>query len=160
PNPELHLDETPFRVVGALEEWPRVEGRPRRAGVSSFGIGGTNAHVLLEEAPLAPAREPDGDRPPPRLSSARTPGAAAELRDRRAAHVAGTGAELRDVAHTLRVGRQEHAVRAAVVATAEAAAEALQAVEPAQPAAANAAETVVFAFPGQGAQAVRMAHGL
>ncbi len=50
PNPKLNLDKTPFYVNTALREWDASE-QPRRAGVSSFGIGGTNAHVVLEEAP-------------------------------------------------------------------------------------------------------------
>ena len=52
PNPELNYDISPFRVADALLEFaPTGPGVPRRAGVSSFGIGGTNAHVILEEAP-------------------------------------------------------------------------------------------------------------
>ncbi len=50
PNPQINFDETPFVVNAALREWT-TDGIPRRAGVSSFGIGGTNAHVVVEEAP-------------------------------------------------------------------------------------------------------------
>ncbi len=49
PNPKIDFDNSPFYVNTSLREW-RTEGFPRRAGVSSFGIGGTNAHVVLEEA--------------------------------------------------------------------------------------------------------------
>ena len=50
PNPKIELDNSPFYVSKTLKPWP-VNGYPRRAGVSSFGIGGTNAHIVLEEAP-------------------------------------------------------------------------------------------------------------
>ena len=50
-NPEIGFEETPFRVATRLADWPVPDGQPRRAGVSSFGMGGTNAHVVLEEAP-------------------------------------------------------------------------------------------------------------
>lgn len=50
PNPAIPFTELGLRVVYELQEWPVVAGRPRRAGVSSFGFGGTNAHVIVEEA--------------------------------------------------------------------------------------------------------------
>ncbi len=60
PNPLIDFDASPFRVPTALEEWP-APGHPRRAAVSAFGIGGTNAHVVLEEAPPTAS---DAPRPP------------------------------------------------------------------------------------------------
>jgi acyl transferase domain-containing protein len=51
PNPQLEIDESPFYINNRLKEW-NTEGIPRRGGISSFGIGGTNAHIIVEEAPL------------------------------------------------------------------------------------------------------------
>ena len=53
PNPELDLDNSPFYVNTDLKSWSR-NGHPRRAGVNSLGMGGTNVHVVLEEAPALP----------------------------------------------------------------------------------------------------------
>ena len=53
PNPYINFDDSPFYVVDRLTDWKSDNGKPRRAGVSSFGIGGTNAHLVLEEAPGA-----------------------------------------------------------------------------------------------------------
>jgi len=50
PNPKIDFARSPFFINTMLSDWPASEA-PRRAGVSSFGIGGTNAHVVLEEAP-------------------------------------------------------------------------------------------------------------
>ena len=55
PNPELGIERTPFALCSRRSAWSR-DGAPRRAGVSSFGIGGTNAHVVLEEAPVPAAK--------------------------------------------------------------------------------------------------------
>ncbi len=48
-NPALQLEKTPFYIVKEVEAWPSKGGRTRKAGISSFGLGGTNAHVVLEE---------------------------------------------------------------------------------------------------------------
>ena len=57
-NPEIDFGSGPFRVVDRPWGWPRSAGRLRRAGVSAFGFGGTNAHVIVEEAPLPVIGEP------------------------------------------------------------------------------------------------------
>ena len=63
PNPGLQLESSPFRVTAEHTPWPVTPGTPRRAAVSAFGVGGTNAHIILEEAPadLAPGALPAGD---------------------------------------------------------------------------------------------------
>ncbi|MFG2104547.1 SDR family NAD(P)-dependent oxidoreductase [Micromonospora echinaurantiaca] len=120
PNPAIEFADTPFYVTNTLTKWD-TDGVPRRAGVSSFGIGGTNAHVVLEEAPAAhrPSRRV---RPAQLLHvSAKTPTALDTAVRRLAEHLesaADRGPEhLADVAHTLRIGRQEYPHRVAVVAT-------------------------------------------
>ncbi|MEV4218611.1 SDR family oxidoreductase [Nonomuraea sp. NPDC049725] len=127
PNPQLGTGEARLDVVTRLRGWPREAGRIRRAGVSAFGIGGTNAHVVLEEAPLVPRTEEE-PRPEPLIWSARTAAAADEMTARLAAHLAADGQELRlaDVAHTLQAGRQQFGHRRMLVAASPAeAAEAL-----------------------------------
>jgi Polyketide synthase modules and related proteins len=61
PNPKINFAETPFYVNAKLADWPAGE-TPRRAGVSAFGSGGTNAHVILEEAPERQASGPARSR--------------------------------------------------------------------------------------------------
>jgi acyl transferase domain-containing protein len=112
PNPACELDGSPFRVVERLEPWPRG-GAPRRAGVSSFGMGGTNAHVVLEEAP------PRAAGPPARacqilVLSARSAGALAARRRDLAQHLERhPELGLADVACTLQLGRAALEHRAA-----------------------------------------------
>jgi len=155
PNPAIDFARTPFRVNSQRSDWPRGDA-PRRAGVSSFGVGGTNAHVIVEEAPLREASEAD-PAPQVLLLSARTPAALAAARTRLADHLAAQpDMSLADVAHTLRVGRKAFAQRAAVVAdSVEAAIAALRAADgPASVAGSTTAwvPQPVFVFPGQGAQ--------
>ncbi|WP_369226894.1 type I polyketide synthase [Streptomyces sp. R39] len=61
PNPAIPDFEKDFEVLRTARPWPGTRGRPRRAGVSAFGMGGTNAHVILEEAP--PERQPESPAP-------------------------------------------------------------------------------------------------
>ncbi|MEV0584409.1 SDR family NAD(P)-dependent oxidoreductase [Nonomuraea sp. NPDC050310] len=115
PNPRIPFGENPFRVAAELAEW-KSNGVPRRAGVSSFGIGGTNAHVVVEEAPpLPPVPREHRSRHLLRLS-ARTPTALAAMVSRLAARLEEADLDLADVAQTLRTGRREMKHRAVVVA--------------------------------------------
>ena len=121
PNPQIDFARTPFLVAATRTDWPRTD-TPRRAGVSSFGVGGTNAHVVLEEAPRRPTM---ASRPGPHLLrlSARSPGALEVSRRALAAHLSAMpDLALADVAATLRSGRETLQHRACVVArdTAEA----------------------------------------
>ena len=159
PNPDLKLDQTPFTVVDTLRPWERDGSGSRRAGVSSFGIGGTNAHVVLEEAPPAPTPRADApQRPELLVVSARTAGALGRYREELARHLAWHPSDPADAAHTLYHGRRPHAVRDAVVAaTAE---EAVQALSDRSGPAPRQVNEVVLAFPGQGSQRLGMARGL
>ncbi|SCL28940.1 type I polyketide synthase [Micromonospora inyonensis] len=157
PNPAIDFADTPFYVTNTLTKWDNDAG-PRRAGVSSFGIGGTNAHVVLEEAPAA-ARVDRRIRPAHLLHvSAKTPTALDTALTRLADHLATTtdgGPELlADVAHTLRVGRKEYPHRATVVATdLPDAVTALRTPRRRQGGVADgAAPRVAFLFSGQGSQ--------
>ncbi|MFF9405985.1 amino acid adenylation domain-containing protein [Streptomyces anandii] len=156
PNPQLGLEEGPFYVNAALTPW---QGDLLRAGVSSFGIGGTNAHVILEEAPERPAAGPGRGRQVLPLSAA-TPTALDSAAEELAAHLRAHPQErLDDVAYTLQRGRWTLPYRRFVVAgTTEEAAEALTGPAPARPAEPETEREreVVFAFPGQGAQRVGM----
>src|SRR5690242_1835667 len=114
PNPAIDFTASPFVVNDRATAWPRGAA-PRRAGVSSFGVGGTNAHAVLEEAPLRP--QAAAAQGPQRLQlAARTPAAleamAAQLADHLERHPA---LNLADAAHTLQHGRARFAHRLAVV---------------------------------------------
>lgn len=105
PHPDVNLANSPFYINTETTSWPRRAGKPRRAGVSSFGMGGTNAHVILEEAP---AREPAGFSRSRHLLvlSARTESALASMSTNLASHLRRHPAyDLADVAYTLLVGR-------------------------------------------------------
>ena len=166
PNPELHLQNTPFVVADSYVAWE--SDAPRRAGVSSFGVGGTNAHVVVEEAPATSPTGHTPSGPQVLLLSAHT---ADSLPDAKAALAAAldtdVDVELADVAFTL-ANRRLHEVRlAAVVADRADAVAVLAAAEhdnvsigTCPPGIAPGAQRVAFMFPGQGAQHVGMARGL
>ena len=159
-NPQIDFANSPFYVNTQSRDWPRADG-PRRAGVSSFGIGGTNAHVVLEEAP-ATEEMPVSRALHLLVLSARSP-AALQLASTRLAKHLQTAATvpLADVAYTLQVGRAAHAYRRAVVcATPEEAIEQLTLPAIATEKSPGQNTSLVWMFPGQGSQHVDMARGL
>ncbi len=116
PNPRIDFGSSPFRIVTAPTEWPQRD-HPRRAGVSSFGVGGTNAHVVLEEAPHAAALKAD-DSPQIIVLSARSLKALEDATDRLAEYLRGDlETSLADVAWTLQTGRRSFEHRRFLIAS-------------------------------------------
>ncbi|MEV6766722.1 beta-ketoacyl synthase N-terminal-like domain-containing protein [Streptomyces sp. NPDC051105] len=112
----LRAGASPLRLVTETEDWPNRAGLPRLAGVTSVGIGGTNVHVVLQEAPERRARTAAAG-PTVLPLSARTEGQLILLAERLATRLAAADApSLADVSHTLRTGRVALPVRAYVVA--------------------------------------------
>ncbi len=156
PNPAIDFANSPFYVNHKLQAWPNG-ATPRRAGVSSFGIGGTNAHVVLEEAP--PCAASSASRTWQLLPlSAKTPTALARMVGNLAEHLrAYPDLKLADVAFTL-TNRRPFTYRHTLVA---------QSVNDAITQAVGGAHTVAqeaprvaFLFSGQGAQYLNMGRGL
>jgi amino acid adenylation domain-containing protein len=154
PNPQIDFAATPFTVNATRQSWPRT-ATPRRAGVSSFGAGGTNAHVIVEEAP---AREPTPPARGPQLLrlSARSAAALEWLAADLAHQLEETpNLNLADVAYTLRVGRRSFAHRLTICAEqpADAVAALRRQDDPlrAQRALAERAPALVFFLPGAAA---------
>ncbi len=158
-NPRLGLEHSPFYVVDQVTPWPDALS-PRRAGVSSFGVGGTNAHVVIEEPP--PEAEP---RPPRRSAQLLLVSARSENALERAgadlAQKLGAADEvgLADAAYTLARGRRAFAHRRFVVASSAGEAAALL-VAPGTPIKARPRPPVAFAFSGQGSQYLAMGRAL
>ncbi len=167
PNPAIDFANSPFYVATELADWPAKEAHPRRAGVSSFGLGGTNAHVVLEEAPTrAVAEAVEGDDGSTQdwhimVLSAATGSALEALTDRLAESLAEPGPKLVDVAHTCQVGRRRLAFRRALLCRDRAgAATALASRDPARLLEASnsySGRPVAFLLPGVGDQYPGMA---
>ena len=163
PNPKIDFESSPFVVNTALRPWP-ANGGPRRAGVSSLGVGGTNAHVVLEEAPPPPPSGP-GRASQLVVLSGRTEAALDEATERLASRLREQDApSLADAAFTLLRGRRRFEHRRFVVAGSSADAAAALAARDARrvvTAYGRASERpVAFMFPGQGAQYPGMTRGL
>jgi amino acid adenylation domain-containing protein len=160
PNPEIDFAGSPFYVNTQLREWPR-DGAPRRGGVSSFGLGGTNAHVVLEEAPKP---EPSGPSRPWQVLvlSAATPTALDAATDNLAAHLrAHPEQPLPDIAWTLQAGRRVFAHRRAqICANAEEAARLLEARDFLEGAGERTDREAAFLLPGLGDHYPGMGRGL
>jgi acyl transferase domain-containing protein/SAM-dependent methyltransferase len=158
-NPAIDFVSSPFFVTTRLHPWER-NGTPRRAGVSSFGVGGTNAHLVVEEAPAQPKRR---QRRTHQLIavSARTETALAAASSRLADHVRSHPVvDLADVAHTLHVGRHAFRERRVLVVRSDDRAAVVDALSNPGRTGTAAEHSVVFMFPGQGAQYPGMAQGL
>jgi phthiocerol/phenolphthiocerol synthesis type-I polyketide synthase E len=165
PNPRLNLHAGPFYVADRTRPWAQDLGA-RRAAVSSFGVGGTNAHLILEEPPSV---QTGAARPYHLLTfSARTTTALAAMEEAFRAHlseshVAGSARELADIAYTLTEGHPLRAVRRSIVV-----ADRADAVRQLSARRADTAHSVprgrtpgvVFLLPGQGAQYVGMTRQL
>ena len=166
PNPKIEIDESPFFVNTTLTDWPRGK-TPRRAGVSAFGIGGTNAHLILEE--FSPETWPTRleDTAPCHLLvfSAKTSTALSTMTENIRNHLeSNPDTDISYAAFTLQVGREEFNHRRSVVCrdiqscvksleTLDAGTVFTQEVTAQNP-------PVVFMFPGQGSQYVHMASEL
>ena len=177
PNPQIDFANSPFYVCDSLKPWPRDEN-PRRAGVSSFGVGGTNAHILLEEAPEPIRNAECGMRNcepgiPVQIIpvSGKTEDALCANVNRLAEFLAnGCGSvnsgstDLAAVAHSLQNGRDEFTYRSVIVSNSIAdAAETLTSKKAPRFMKRKSSATkrdVVFMFPGQGSQYVRMGQNL
>ena len=163
PNPKIDFANSPFFVNTKLSEW-KSDSTPRRAGVSSFGIGGTNAHVILEEAPSQIAAAPS--RPWQHiLLSAKTESSLEKMTGNLIAHLReNPSLNLADVAYTLHVGRKSFSHRRFVVCrNVDDAISVLESmdskrilthcIEPEN-------RSVTFMFPGLGEQYVNMSRGI
>lgn len=163
PNPELRLEETPFFVNDQCIDWPLKNG-PRLAGVSSFGSGGTNAHLILQQAPERGApttREPELNVVT--LSARTDTSLSSHIEQIRNFSIENPALRLADVAHSLREGRRDDECRFAVVA---------DSLQTFQDALDNVGERprfvqthteskkIAFVFPGQGSQYAGMGKAL
>ena len=169
PTPHVDWSAGEIELLTEERDWPKGD-KPRRAGVSSFGISGTNAHLIIEEAPEQPAPEKDEAKRPPLLPfalSAKSPEALSAAAGRLAAHLEENDSDSLDVAHTLLNSRAQLEHRAVIVAGDEA--DLLQGLdalaqgksaESLATAKASAHAKVAFCFPGQGSQWLGMASEL
>ncbi len=153
PNPAIDFDNSPFYVNTQLIDW-ETDGQPRRAGISSFGVGGTNVHVIVEEAPASSPSSMARNRHL-LLVSARTnnalEAATGRLSDYLAAH---PEINLADAAFTLQTGRKHFNHRRFIVSD-----KPLFEITPKNSSMRllqTSAGGVVFMFPGQGSQYVGM----
>ncbi|ELR72267.1 Long-chain-fatty-acid--CoA ligase [Fulvivirga imtechensis AK7] len=159
PNPEINFFESPFYVNTELAEW-KSDKYPLRAGVSSFGQGGTNAHVILEEAP--PETSSPSGRSHQLLSvSAKTLNALRRnIENLKNFLDRNKDKNLADIAYTLKVGRGSFAYRKTIVCKDhEDAIKQLSSInidESLKPLEDNTKSEVVFMFPGQGSQYINM----
>jgi acyl transferase domain-containing protein/acyl carrier protein len=162
PNPEINFEDGPFYVNSALTEWKRKDAKPLLAAINSLGIGGTNVHVILEEATSTNKTTPS--RPYQLLTySARSEKSLTNYQHQLGTYLETTANDFNDIAYTLNVGRKGHTVRDYIVAQNGAAA-----VDILKKRTENNLKTstreqyrsIVFMFAGQGTQYFKMAFDL
>ncbi len=163
PNPNIDFSDSPFYVVNRLQAWESND-RPRRAGVSSFGVGGTNAHVILEEAPPQ-APDVQSDAAQLLLLSAKTPAALQSSAEALLNYFrANPGCSLSNAAYTLQTGRKQFRYRRAAVCRDVSQAIKILSSHDAEAIARPVADTnskkIAFMFSGQGSQYINMCRGL
>ncbi|MCP3955523.1 MAG: type I polyketide synthase, partial [Desulfobacterales bacterium] len=157
PNPEIDFDNSPFYVNTELRDW-ETQGGPRIAGVSSFGIGGTNAHVILEEAPV---QEKPAATSQPQLFvlSAKSESALQAMVTNLHDYVQATpDIDVGDMAYTLQLGRQSYPHRLTLVASDHESllASLTRQMTSGAGGAVASGKGYAYLFPGQGAQDVNM----
>jgi len=161
PNPSIDFETSPFKVNDRLIDW---QGDTLRAGVNSLGVGGTNAHVVLEQAPARAASEASDWPFQPIVISGRSKAALDAQAAKLAAHLrANPGQPLADVAYTLKEGRRAFDKRRVLVAATHAeAADLLEGADPRRTFNHDHldAPEVIFMLPGGGAQFAGMARDL
>jgi len=160
PNPKLQLQDSPFYVVQTAQPWDRIPQQPRRAGISSFGVGGTNAHVILEEAPI---REPGSiGRPNHIITGSAKSKAALDRKLQQLIQVFSkdTHLDIANIAYTLNTGRKSFNHRFSFRCSSHQ--EALQIIKSKSftETVSTGSSQVIFMFTGQGSQYVDMAKDL
>lgn len=165
PNEHINLSDSPFYVNTKLREWENNTDEPLRCGVSSFGIGGTNAHIIMEESNFRPDVTPSEKvyhlLP---LSAQSTASLAKQPEQLKEFLEKNKHADIADIAYSLCMGRTDRRYRKIIIA--KNLPEIIDAIQTNNPAAifGNKSEAtcskVVFMFPGQGSQYVDMARGI
>lgn len=160
PNPEVDLRHSPFYINTGLVPWPGQQ-TPRRAGINSFGLGGTNVHLVLEEAPEREAGAPARTWQVLPLS-AKSEWSLQQANSNLVAHLkAHPEQSLADVAYTLQVGRNAFSYRQFVIArTTEEACAAMEQHQVLSIHQERRDRAVAFLFPGTGKHSISMARNL
>lgn len=165
PNPQLDWENSPFYVAASTMPWP--ENSIRRAGLTSLGLGGTNVHIVLEQAPAPSAAAPATQNGPELITwSAKTEQALSTQALQLARYFTGIEPnELGKAAYTLQTGRIPHVYRAFTIADHPVSTgDLLKNLSPGtwwtQPTPSHEPAGVVFMFPGGGAAYVNMCRGL
>ena len=156
-NPEINMRNTPFYINSVLKDWQKDTDRPRRAAISSFGIGGTNAHVVLQEADAKTNEESLQEKPVHMLNiSAKSEAALIQMESQLLQHMQeNPDILLADIAYTLNVGRTDFAHRRVLII--EENKKEINLIKNINAVNESCHLTIVFAFPGQGNQHLSMA---